>query len=399
MPYIPSLGFLGLLTIIPFRMLLTVVQFYTVGTPVQKSLEFLDSLWKNVRHMAMYQLSLSYEMKDVKAVINKPFESIIDLYRESLFAKPLTNYGVKINSSSYWAVQNDADATEKGDVLIYVHGGGFMFGLFETGWVGILALYHAVPAEKRKGLSIAALDYSLTADNKIFPTQLSELAQLYYELHDQGYRNISFIGDLAGANLVLAFLRYTAYLDEAKALFSSFTDLWWRFDPVTQPKAAILVSPWVQPTVHNPKNTPYGLSVYGDLGAEKTYLGECYVGKNPDPRFKPWYAFTEGTYDDLWKKVPALNDPKRNILLYGDHEILRVGIEKWMNIVSTDGKGKLNVVMEENGYHDCVFYVESVELAAHKGPGYLSKVDFSGKFCFNVLGKCLGELIGSSYDS
>lgn len=399
MPYIPSPGFLGRVVTMPFRILLTVAQYYTVGTPVQHSAEFQDSLWKNVQHMALYHLSLSFKKHDVATVINKPATTIIDLFRQSLLVKSLTNYGVKINSSSYWVVQNDENATEKGDLLVYVHGGGFMFGIFEAGWAGILALYHAVPADKRKRLSIAALDYSVTADDKMFPTQLSELVKLYYDLHDQGYREITFIGDLAGANLVLAFLRYTAYLDEAKATFSPFTDLWWRFDPVTQPKAAILVSPWVQPTVYNSKKTPYGLSVVGDLGAEKTYLGLCYVGKNPDPSWKPWYAYSEGTYSDLWENVPALNDPKRNLVVYGDHELLRAGIERFLDIASNEKKDNLTVVMEENAYHDCVFYIESLDFVSSKGPKDTSKIDFSGKFCFNIYAKYLGELIGSSFDS
>lgn len=93
------------------------------------------------------------------------------------------------------------DGTQKGQVLLYLHGGGFVYGWsrMHRGMVADLA--------RRSGTNALAVRYRLAPEHP-FPAALNDCLAVYRALLEQGVAasDIVVAGDSAGGNLVLTTL-------------------------------------------------------------------------------------------------------------------------------------------------------------------------------------------------
>ncbi len=103
---------------------------------------------------------------------------------------------LKAGDISYEKLVNSDCRTDK--VIYLVHGGGFT--------VGLIDMYRKIAEKLSKtfgGATVYSIDYKTYPQHK-FPVQLSETADVFLELVSQGInpKNVIFVGDSAGANLV-----------------------------------------------------------------------------------------------------------------------------------------------------------------------------------------------------
>ena len=163
-------------------------------------------------------------------------------------------------------VQND-------QVLLYVHGGGYVVGSMRTHRVMLSHISRAA------GCKVLGLDYRL-APEQPFPAPVEDTLAAYRWLLANGYhpRKIALGGDSAGGGLVVAALVAMRYLGE----------------PL--PAAGVCLSPWVDMEATGASftsNAQADPSVSREriLGIAKTYL----AGKSPQaPLASPMHADLRG---------------------------------------------------------------------------------------------------------
>lgn len=386
---------------VPVVIIKTAIQFYTTGTIYSRTnVEFQSSLRKNIYISVLYHLTSSYNLKDLRLVVNRPLSKIIAGFKSHPLTQILPHFAEKLNNFSYWIARSDSDVPKsEQDVVVFFHGGGFAIGMFETQLAGIIGLYHAIPESHRSNVSIVLVDYSLSSYGHRYPTQILEGLQTYTELVEQGYKKITFIGDSAGGNLSLALNRLIAYPEEAQSHFKSYDQFksfdWSILAKLPQPRSLILISPWVQPYTPPVFPTKHGVDVYGDLGSVDSELGDWYVEGLPRDEINNFVNFGNTNYDEHWAKVEALNNSERNLLICGEREVLRDGVESWVNLIDKGGDGskKVDYVVEKGGIHDGLFYVESFDFVKFKTT---DKPDFSTKFAYLKVSQFITHLIDTN---
>ena len=117
-----------------------------------------------------------------------------------------------------------APGADQGRVVLYFHGGGFVFGSMRTHRVMLAHLSRAAKAR------VLGLDYRLAPENP-FPAPIEDALTAYRWLLDQGIdpRKITLAGDSAGGGLVLSSLVALRYAGEpmpaAGIPISAWTDM------------------------------------------------------------------------------------------------------------------------------------------------------------------------------
>lgn len=386
-----SLRFLSRLLTAPIPILVTLFKYFTVGTVYQKTnKEFQNSLYKNIHLSVECHLANQYNRKDVALLLYTPVSTLFNKYKASPLAKGLSGYGEKINDRTYWVTRAEK-GTRKNTVILFLHGGGFCLPTFAAQFLGIMGVYYAIPENKRANVSIAMLDYSLTCHNKSYPTQVHEAVASYRTLVDLGYNDIILLGDSCGVNLSFTLTRYIAYPEEAEAHFSKFADFEWDFSPLPQPLNLILISPWVEPYTKPILDPDFDYT--GDLGAIDTTMGDWYTEGVDRAELSQFVKFTDQSYEKHWSRVDAVNGTGRTLYIYGEREILRNGIERFADIISKDGQGKLEIYVEDGGVHDGMLYVESLDFMSQSGAQKAASGNFDGKFGYTLVGQFLKEVL------
>lgn len=378
--------FFGRVATLPIAILKTIAQYYTVGTVYSRTnVEFTNSLYKNLHLAVEYHLAGAASPDVVKRFIYNPFEKFLARYKSHPMTVGLSNFGVKIDERSYWIADNKSDS-----VLLFLHGGGYLFNIFESQLAGILGVYHAIPEESRKKLSVVTVDYSLTCHGKKYPTQIHETLTTIKHLTNQGYKNIHIIGDSAGGNLGLSVSRFIAYPEDAQKQFSQFPEFNFDFGTLPQPKSLILISPWVEPLANAVMPQSYGVSFEGDLGSPDGKLGKFYVegldfnGLN----IKDWVTFTDSDFEKHWSKVDAINEGN-TLVIYGEREVLRYGIENFVDIINK--RSNIQIELEKGGIHDGLFYVESLDFMSKHGGKKALEGAIKEKFGCMLVGQFLSQ--------
>jgi len=112
--------------------------------------------------------------------------------------------GVSLNKMEIEGVEveefrdkDDKNSTNK--IILYAHGGGFIFERAYTHLSFLSYLAH------RAKVKIISVNYNLAPEHP-FPTQINELEKVYLYLLQKGHplQDIFFAGDSAGANLVIS---------------------------------------------------------------------------------------------------------------------------------------------------------------------------------------------------
>lgn len=219
------------------------------------------------------------------------------------------------DSQLRWFVEAP-NRTETDPVILYFHGGGYIWGLFPQFLRVLEEIYEGVNSPN---LSILMLDYTLT-ENEKFPYQLKEAAAVYNALLTTT-SNIILLGDSSGAHLAIELLAHM------RRPFPTVPKL-----PLnTAVKALAALSPWVDWNVNSTD-----AKLYNMMGIEacsnETFLKSRRVNI--------------GTDTDLpWTKVL----PPDVFVTYGETEPLRASIEKFIEIA---GISNSSVYMEPEGIHD-----------------------------------------------
>lgn len=215
------------------------------------------------------------------AQVRQALEAATEKVPADVKCEPVVAGGVKAE----WIVPPDADPNR---LILYLHGGGYVFGSINTHRAMVARIARAARA---RGL---ALDYRLAPEHP-FPAALEDATAAYRWLLAQGHRpnKIAVAGDSAGGGLTLA---------TVVALRDRKTPL---------PAAAACISPWT-----DMEGT--GASITTRASADPLItdrqmllqMGKYYVGTgNPkDPLASPLYADMRG--------LPSL------LIQVGDAEVL-----------------------------------------------------------------------------
>lgn len=395
-----SLLFLWKILTLPVKVCVTIIQFYTLGTIYSKtSPEFRNNLRKNITITIKHHFVESYSKKDLRYFVNTSVENIMNNYKaNSMISNAnLNGYNQAYSKNSCWLVKakNSIPYCNQ-NVLILLHGGGYAVSMLNEHLLGILVVYHSLPIAIKDKLSILVIDYSLTVDGHIFPTQIIETLQVYQKLASHGYSSISFIGDSAGANLALSVSRVIAYPKEFIEQLDSFSGYSnFKFENLPQPESLILLSPWVEPTI-KPTNFNENIT-YGDLCSKYNTLGNWYIEGMDIRNIESYINFSKTNYEEHWSNVDPISKPRRTLIIYGEREILREGIEKWINIVNVSNTVIYKI--EKGGIHDCMYFVESQDYLGQKG----ATKGFSGinstNFCINLVSRFLIERMNVSLEN
>lgn len=379
---IPSFGLTLRALSVPLVILKIAIQYYTVGTVYTRTdAEFEGSLFKNIALASIVHLSPGVTSSDVDLL--PKLSLIIEKFRGLSVAKDLPHYGEPVTEDQdlTWVVR----PKQAKKVLLYLHGGGYTMPLATQQFIGIIAVWYAVDAEKREDLAVAVLDYSLSSRKKYYPTQIFEAVAAYRKLSDLGYEVIPF-GDSAGGNLALALARFTAYPEEAKAQFSPYTEFEWNFLGLTPPRLLVLIAPWVQVT--NGSQVYPGANHKGDLIRPKLNTkGDLYITGLDKQKVAPFVDFNETSFEDHWAAIPAFTTPEAVLYIYGEREHLRGSQEKF---AEANGK-KFNTLMHPGGIHDAMFAAEVLGMSFAQGQKDILAGKQRKKFNFGAVAQFLDK--------
>ncbi|KAK6460202.1 membrane protein [Scheffersomyces coipomensis] len=244
------------------------------------------------------------------------------LHRNYLNKEKLNDYGKRYDENSFWIVKQP-DIKKNDPIIVYLHGGGYYFETMPSQIESLLAVQKLLDPSLRSKVSILLLDYKLACRGYTMPNQLNELHQTYKRLaFEEGYTNISFIGDSAGGNLAVTYLQYLKLVNEKT--------------PIVYPNKVVLISPWVKVAIEEHQYAP-GNSMYDndpidmiqyrafhDVDRAKAIVGPSNVHSLLiSPGNTPY------KHDD-WTSIPTLSSPTSDILvLVGEDEVFRDDVLTW----------------------------------------------------------------------
>lgn len=383
------------LSLIPYVILKSVIEYYTVGTIYSRTQEeFQDSLYKNVHLSVIYHVSREVTKQEARMIAYQPLEKIIYKFKDHPISSKLNNFGKKFDENSYWIHQEEEgfNNDEKSDVLIYLHGGGYMLNMTESQFLFPICLHYALNSQARKKLSIMVVDYSLSMFDHEYPTQLWEALNTYNNLVQDGYKNIHLVGDSCGAHLALSIARATAYPEETREQFSHFPKfpLQFSLESLPQPKSLSLDSPWVEPchTVDFPYK--HGADCTGDLGSPTSTMGDAFVGDLNRELINNFLTFTNTNYSDHWANVEPIVNGK-TLMFVGEREVLRDGIDTFYTIINKGNNVSYHT--EKGGIHASAVYVETLDYLSKSGGKRAVEGDFKGKYGINLVSQFLEQVL------
>ncbi len=202
----------------------------------------------------------------------------------------------EIDRHIIWTISPKSNSTDQ--VVLYLHGGAYLYGLSGEYWTMIEEMIHHTKA------TYIIPDYPLVPE--FTATDVHGFVQKVYDwvAESRDVSKITFLGDSAGAGLVLGFT-HTLMIERKKL-----------------PKQVIALSPWLDVSLDNPdiaeiENKDPLLSSKGLKLVGKAYAGEW---NTKDPRISPIYGNFKG--------FPPIT------VFISTYDILYADVEKWRNQIS-----------------------------------------------------------------
>ena len=201
-----------------------------------------------------------------------------------------SDYAMRYGDAEVPARRFSSASSDRNQVLIYFHGGGYFSGSVKS-HSGI-----ACKLAQLTGFDVVLPEYRLAPEHP-FPAAVEDALTCYRSLLEQGYKssNIALCGESAGGGLALALLHCisTDYLD--------------------QPACTCVFSPWTDLTLSGPSLVSNAIS---DVVIPTSRLNETatrYLCGAPtdDPRASPLFGDFSGT-------GPILFHVSRSEVLYDD---------------------------------------------------------------------------------
>lgn len=116
-----------------------------------------------------------------------------------------------VNGIAKNSVKRFIEADDRGEddpVILYLHGGAYIYGLLPNELALLMDVWKQFNTESDR-LSVLAVDYSIV-NQATWPAPLQETAAVYNELTKTS-KNIIVFGDSAGGHLALSLLRHIKY--------------------------------------------------------------------------------------------------------------------------------------------------------------------------------------------
>ncbi|EEQ41357.1 hypothetical protein CLUG_05485 [Clavispora lusitaniae ATCC 42720] len=362
---------------IPWDILVVTLRYYIFGGLNYRKYE---SSLLNCIKMRVLKASLAIDME--YSYLLAPYSNgflirwMLPMFCSTL-VKDLPGLGYQYDENSLWLVKQ-SQSTKTDPVIIYAHGGGYFIQTIITQLKSILAVFHLLEPEIKSKTSILFLDYKLVGGGHPFPTQLEQLHATYCRLLDDGYSNISLMGDSAGGHLSVSYTQYLKSLNR----------------PVEYPKNLILISPWLnvapQPNelvkgrswIDNKDYDLIHYSRYAHIENLATIFGDV------DP-----FSLVHGIMAKVpkqrsdWDDIPNYsNKDYHTFLIFGEHESFRDDILEWAKYAfdlpwyeavtygnshklfsrqhyefkrrNKDGNASLTAYVEPLGVHDSMLFFE-----------------------------------------
>lgn len=264
----------------------------------------------------------------------KYLDLLSPIYKDKLsnYNKPFEVDGIE-SSKIRWLVEAK-DRQPEDPVLLYLHGGGYAFGMLPTFPVALARTYELTENDR---LSILMLDYTISiAPNGQYPTQLIESAKSFNKLAETS-SNIYIGGDSAGGHLSLGMLRSIQYPVE------SVPEL------AFKPNGTILISPWVN--LYPEQEGWYVKNFKKDILTAKGLRGFTELFVEDPSQYTAAALNPYVDYDVDWSDILPPTD--HVFTSFGEFEVLRGDINQWAEIAgATD-----TLFYDEGFYHDspCIY--------------------------------------------
>lgn len=249
-----------------------------------------------------------------------------------------------------WFVKSDTFDPKKDPVIYYMHGGGFRLREVDNMILFLGHVHEAYPEA-----AIVLVDYTLTSKIKkaVFPQQLLEcLAGYEWLIKENGCQNVTLLGDSAGGNLVLSLLE----LLQKSAR--------------PAPKKAAVISPWVNPTLHD-EEVFAKQEIVDYLPIVKLLeWGEYYI---PSPEYinNPFLNVEHNFDKSVWEKVLERTDL---LVTYGGEEMFRDQVKRFIEKLKSSNPRKFSA--ENNVAVD--------KLGAHTSPLFFTKLNLKNWLNYNI---------------
>lgn len=314
---ISASGFLTLVSI-PLQILVVIFKYYAGTVPYRK---YRNDLHQCIK-MTVFRTALSLTNKDcyyIALLSNKFILNKVMKWKHKTIADRLPGYGERYDANSLWWVKQP-NRSKDDPIMIYIHGGGYMLQTEAPQVESMLAMYKLLDEDKKKRLSILALDYKLTSHGYKIPYQMGQLHETYLRLVNAGHTHIILAGDSAGGNLSIGYTQYLRrYSTESSILY---------------PKTLLLLSPWVNIVPHEDAFTP-SKSFFDNDGYDmirhkvfnEAALRDMFDIDVNDPMISP--VTHPAMKREDWD-LPNYRDPSYNIfVLCGEDEAFRDDILRW----------------------------------------------------------------------
>ncbi|KAG4073875.1 hypothetical protein HA402_014080 [Bradysia odoriphaga] len=242
-----------------------------------------------------------------------------------------------------WIVPNRNSLKEAEDaalnsdlVILYAHGGGYCMGHAKMYMETFQLIINHLRSEHNIRASILSLEYSLSPEH-VWPKARDEAIESYQYLTDTigiPSSKIIFAGDSAGGNLVATMLLTIKSREH-----------------LSQPAAAVLLSPWIDLTIDQPSFAKYRNDILS-----RTQIAK-YV-----PYYIPNYKNLDEASRDSMIRNPLISPLYGNFsgtcpifLAYGEKELFRTSIDAFKVNLETH-QCNLTTLKGENMGHVWLVY-------------------------------------------
>ncbi|KAL7662893.1 Alpha/beta hydrolase fold-3 domain-containing protein [[Candida] zeylanoides] len=334
---VPSVSTVATLLGIPLYAAYELIKFYALGSEYKR---FENDLSGHLTY-TIYTRVLSITRSDTHFLTSYQARSIFSYikFKNPAIVSRLSLFGKQYEESSIW-IHKVVDR-EKGDpIIVYLHGGAYLWNLGPSQLQAVLAVFSLVSPEKRASTSILYLDYKLASQGYAYPHQLHQLEDMYTQLTvKDGHTNIIFMGDSCGANLGLNFIQHLKHTSQGDAA-------------IVYPSNLLLISPWVKVNPDPDQNLP-GKSYYDndkrDMIKFDTFRsGEFHKLVFGDADLNPVTISPLSTPSckSDYKDIPTYDN--NVFVLCGEHETFRDDILEWCELLYDCPLSKTNPDLYNN---------------------------------------------------
>lgn len=231
-----------------------------------------------------------------------------------------------------WLFEAD-NRTPEDPVIFYVHGGGYGWSALPTHSLWPVEMYKKLNNDR---LSVLWLDYSLSSEHQ-WPMPLQQSVEVYNTLRNS-CKNIILAGDSSGGHNIIQFSRHYKYPYPGIDTLDSL------------PEAMVLLSPAPVWNLNDNEGSAKKYKGVDWLDAS-SIVGWAELETKNDTSLISSFAFDIRNDTIDWSDNDILPDPHKIFVGYGEHEVLKDGVEVWLNKTQIEDRGA-TIFVKPQGTHD-----------------------------------------------